>query len=289
MTRSPAELVTQLNEEGEIVISSRISGDITGMLLTLAGDPDATSLLQLENRPEVAAAGQRLWARVIGADDTTTIETLTIPSTVILEPTAGDYVSDVGLLSWGSLWTSSDGLQFAPVDLSGLPNIPVPAPLGDGFVSVVERTDRKHELWRSADGSRWTRTSLVPPSECGSWESLAVGGNSMLVSNEMFNLMCVSSTGQDWEIHDSPETAVSSTGSVWLEGVSTGFLAVVQNMSEFAVLISADGLEWSRIAFEPRTVGAHAMLVGDRVIASSLMMQPGEGRRFSVWVGTPLG
>ena len=286
---STAEIVTQINEAGEIVIASRVSGDITEMLLTLAGDPDAESLLHLENRPEIAASGQRLWAQVVGADGTTIIETLTIPSTVILEPTSGDYVSDVGLLTWGSLWMSSDGRAFAPVDLRGLPNLPTPEALGDGFVSAVERADRKHELWSSADGSHWTRTSLVPPSPCGTWESLAVGANRMMVSTPSFNLMCVSATGQEWEVHESPETAVSSTGSVWVEGVSGGFVAVVQNLSEFAVLISEDGLEWNMVAFEPGTVGAHAMLVGNRMVASSLMMQPGEGRRFSVWVGTPIG
>ena len=286
---STAEIVTQINEAGEIVVASRVSGDITEMLLALAGDPDAESLLHLENRPEIAASGQRLWAQVIGDDGTTIVETLTIPSTVVLEPTAGDYVSDVGLLTWGSLWMSRDGSGFAPVDLRGLPNIPTPAALGDTFVSTVERADRKHELWSSADGHQWTRTSLVPPSACGTWESLTVGANRMMVSAPSFNLMCVSTTGQQWDVHESPETAVSSTGSVWVEGVGDGFIAVVQNLSEFAVLISDDGLEWKMIAFEPGTVGAHAMMVGDRMVASSLMMQPGDGRRFSVWVGTPIG
>jgi hypothetical protein len=110
----------------------------------------------------------------------------------------------------------------------------------------------------------------------------------MLLINDDFDTVCVSENTFDWTVRESAGTSLATTGQVWATGTATGFLALARNSQEFAVLISANGLDWQPIDFATGLLGTHTFLVGDRLITNAMTNGPPPfGRRFSVWVGNP--
>ena len=164
---------------------------------------------------------------------------------------------------------------------------PQPFGLGDSFVAAVPRADGRPALWTSPDGASWQPSATPPPSECSSWSELAVGSPGVLLTNGRFDVMCLSDDGIDWKVRPSPATAISSSGRAWVAGGDTGFIALVNSPREFAVLISSNGFDWDTVDFGARTVGSHTLQVGDRLVASVMVVeQDPPGRRFEVRVGS---
>ena len=282
-----SDLELEVNEAGEIVVSVATHFEITQLLLDLAGDPTATSLLHLAQLPHVAVSQQRLWAHVETAAGDETIEYIDLPETAVFDPDSGSYGTSTGLAIARSLWVSADGRSFAPVDLSGMAVGPQPHGLGDSFVAALPSPTGLPSLWTSRDGMTWQPSATPPPSECASWTALTVGSPGVLLTNDRFDVMCLSDNGVDWDVRPSPATAISSSGRAWVAGGDTGFIALVNSIREFAVLISSDGFQWNTVDFGPGTVGSHTLQVGDRLVASVMVVeQDPPSRRFEVRVGT---
>ena len=284
-----SDMSIDINAAGEIVISVATHFEITRLLLETAGDPSATSLLHLAEAPQVAASQHRLWMQVRTAAGLETLRTVDLPETAIFDPDSGSYGTSTGLATARSLWVSDDGRSFVPVNLSGMPAGPRPHGLGDSFVTALPRAGGSPALWTSADGVTWQPTATPPPRECSSWTTLTVGSSGLLLTNERFDLICVSEDGAEWAVDSSPKTAVSSSGRAWVEGGDIGFTALVNSTREFAVLVSADGFEWEAVDFGADTVGSHTLQVGERLVSSVMVVeQDPPGRRFEVRVGTPI-
>ncbi len=283
-----SDLDIGVNAAGEIVVSVATHFELTPLLLELAGDPTATSLLHLAELPQVAVSQQRLWAHVTTMAGTETTQFVDLPGTAVFDPDSGSYGTGTGLAIARSLWVSKDGRSFTPVDMTGTPVGPQPHGLADSFFTAIPRSDGSQTLWRSPDGVSWDPAN-PPPSACSSWTTLAVGAPGLLLTNDRFDLMCVSSNGLDWTVKPSPATAVSTSGQAWVEGGDTGFVALVNSTREFAVLVSSDGFGWEAIDFGPGTAGSHTLQVGDRLVASVMVIeQDPPGRRFELRVGTPI-
>ena len=282
-------MAIEVNAAGEIVVSAATHFEITRLLLEVAGDPAATSLLHLAEPPQVAASQQRLWMKVKTDAGAETIHIVDLPGTAVFDPDSGAYGTSTGLATARSLWVSDDGRSFSSVDLTGMPVGPQPFGLGDAFVSAIPRPDGSPDLWTSADGTSWQPTVTPPPGECSSWTTLTVGSPGLLLTNERFDLICLSEDGVEWTTDASPKTAVSSSGRAWVEGGDIGFTALVNSSREFAVLVSSDGFVWEAIDFGPGTVGSHTLQVGRRLVSSVMVVeQDPPRRRFEVRVGTPI-
>ncbi len=281
-----SDVATEVNDAGEVTVAVTAHVEITELLLSYVDDPTVESLFHLDELPEVAAAGQRLWVRVTEGGEES-LHVVDLPNTTRLDEEAGRYGTEVGPIVSRSLWTSGDGLAFNAVDVSNVPAVPSPLAFGDIFVSTMAKPGDTLEVWASADGDSWS-PGPPPPSECGDWDSLAVAAPGLLLTNAAFDLMCVSATGIDWIVHESPQTAISTTGQVWLQGGDAGFLALAHNSREFAVLISADGFDWQPVQFAAGVLGTHTLQVGDTLVTSVMMIEPEPaGREFNIWVGLP--
>jgi hypothetical protein len=276
---------SQINNSGEIVVSAEMGIDITDALLELPASGAVPNLLSYRELPEVAVADSRLWMRIVTADGDEEIHTQIIPSTIRVTPEAGHYGTEVGFLTAGALWISTDGELFETVDLGGLAAAPSPQAFNDIFFSVFADSAGTHELWTSADGSSWLPSSWIPPTECGDWQGVAVGGSGLLLTSDGFDTLCLSGSGTDWEVRQSKATAVSTKASVWIEGDDNRYLALARNSAESAVLTSSDGFHWNRVEFTQEILSTSTFLVGDRLVTSARPMGTSRPRPLVVWVG----
>ncbi len=282
-----SEVTTVINEAGEVVVAVSARLEITDVLLRIADDPDVRSLRHLDAMPDFATSGQRLWARVM-VDGVERVHTEIVPPTAQLDADSGSYATGMGQVVARSLWASTDGGTFRAIDVASLPSVPLPLPWGDNFVGTVESGDGSAALWISADGVTWRPTETKPPAACGDWRRARIAGSSLLVTSEQFDTMCVTTDGRDWTVRDSPATAISSTGQVWVEGGESGFLALAIKSPELAVFVSDDGLDWRRVLFGDGMQGTHALRVGNKLVTSAMtLVESPPGRTFRVWVGVP--
>lgn len=283
-----SDIETVINNDGEIVVAAEAQIEISDLLLDLAGDPDATSLLHLDRLPEVATFRQRLWATTRTATGEETTHVIDLPTTAAFDRDAGPYGTRVGLIVARSLWASRDGWTLDPVDLGGMPAAPLPHAFGDSFAASVTEPEGNKQLWLSADGRTWRPSDVAPPAQCTEWTNLAAGPAGLFLSNRSFDLLCVSATGRSWIVEESPATALSGGGQAWVHGSKDGYVALANNSREFAVLISDNGLEWRPVEFGAGILGTYTLRVGERLVTSVMIVEDDPpGRSFELRVGIP--
>lgn len=280
---------TVVNSAGSVVTTANVEINLEPSLLSLTEDPGVTSLLHFAEFPDVAVSSTRLWMRIVDPDGEESVHTIQIPTSVRVRPVSGQYGIDIGALQAWAIWGSTDATGFTPIDLPAVLTGPLQTmPFGDSFAATTTSDGGGTDLWVLAD-SVWTPSTWEVPAECGDWRRTVADGHRLVTISDDFDTACISEDGLHWVVRASSSTAVSSPASIWIEGSGDGFIAMAGNSLEYAVLTSADGLEWVRVNTNPDTVATRVFRVGDRLVTTARPAGSMIPRPVVVWVGTPTG
>ncbi len=290
LARVFSRVKTEVNAVGEVVVVADMLYAIDAR--SIPGTTDRWgNPIALDGRPSMTVTGTEIWTSAVSADGVETASMLTIPPAYSTRPVSGRAGLDVVEVHAWSMWTSPTGSSFRTVaPQSGSDLAPTVMSFEDGFVAAVPAWAKKrYGLLMSEDGTAWEAAPGAPPSECGNARPAVAGAGVLLLVSEDFDYTCTSADGEVWEVHPSPQTAVSQNAFVWVTGDGDRFLAVAVNSQERAFLESVDGIDWRRSSLTDGATGGSAHLVGERLLVVARTGGSRDERPWTVWVGEPTG
>ena len=280
-----SEVRTEINSAGEHVVVAAMQYAIERDEVLPVGP----------NRPggelsEIAIHGSQIWARTVSAAGQEAVEVVPIPEPITVQPISGRVGSRVTELSAWTMWVSPDGDSFVPIEpIRGLDVAPTVSAFNDGFIASTLTLDTStYQILTSADGAAWRPVAGPVPEQCGSSRPGVVGAEMLLVAGDDFTHTCTPRDGVSWQVHETPQTAVSDNAFLWITGNEQGFLAFAINSEERAVLESADGIAWQRIGLEPSMAIGGAYLAGERMLNVARTGGRQTPQPWTMWVGQRL-